>query len=124
MEANDVPLHKCPLIHDAGSSYLCCQCVHLIIYLGGVLESTFFWTNHTNVAIDASIIQLKKALTMCIADIGEVDIVWPDNLAACNGILRKEIFVSSATKNIHKVSFIGILFAFVILMDFSVVDCF
>lgn len=124
-EANDVPLHKHPSICDAGSSYLRCQCVHLIVYdLGGVLESTFVWTNRTNVAIDASIIQLKKALTTCNAETGEVKIAWPDNLAACEGILGKEFFASGATKNVYKVFFIDILFAFAILMDFSVVDWF
>ncbi|EDR01742.1 uncharacterized protein LACBIDRAFT_333002 [Laccaria bicolor S238N-H82] len=88
MEANDVPLYKRPSTCDAG----------------GALESTFVRTNHTYVAIDASVVQLKKAVTTCNAETGEVKIVWPDNLAACGGILGKEIFAHGATKNVYKLS--------------------
>ncbi|EDR04435.1 uncharacterized protein LACBIDRAFT_330566 [Laccaria bicolor S238N-H82] len=94
-EANDVPLYKRPSTRDAAN---------LQLIVGGALESTFVRTNRTYVAIDTSVVQLKKAVTTCNAETGEVEIAWPDNLAACGGILGKEIFAHGATKNVYKLS--------------------
>ncbi|KAF8959843.1 hypothetical protein BDZ97DRAFT_1906085 [Flammula alnicola] len=89
-EADDVPLHK----------------RHAILNAGGVTESTFVRTNRSNnAAVNAStVVQLKKAHTTCDMETGEVEIVWPDNMAVCDGVMGKDIFASGATKNVYKLS--------------------
>lgn len=79
-------------------------CVFLL-QSGGRIESTFVQTSHTNnSAVDAStVIQLKKAHTICNPETGEVEIEWPENAHVCEGILGKDVFASGATKNVYKV---------------------
>ena len=75
------------------------------VHLGGVTESTFVWTNRTNIAaVDtSSVVHLKKAHTTCDTETGEVEIVWPDNAGVHEGVLGKDVFASGATKNVYKV---------------------
>lgn len=71
-------------------------------------KSSFVRTSHGTVAastasVTVSSVSLEKAYTTCDVEMGQVEIIWPENAEIFEGFLTKALFASGTTKHVYQV---------------------